>query len=98
MKTLLLAQDNQMMKFLLVRRHVGDARIPEFLNRLDDSRNTLQKQAIREALAPEGSMIQLIVGPPGTGKTAVSTAIIEFCFVHKIPILVVCGQNQASKL
>jgi gamma-glutamyl-gamma-aminobutyrate hydrolase PuuD len=33
-------------------------------------------------------------GPPGKGKTAASTAIIEYCYVEKVPILVICGIKQ----
>lgn len=58
------------------------------------SMKALQKEAIREALAPGEHFSKLIVGPPGTGKTAVSTAIIEYCFVEKIPLFLICGQNQ----
>ncbi|KAL2701625.1 hypothetical protein AAEP93_005923 [Penicillium crustosum] len=95
MKVLLLAHENHVMKFLPPdNENLDDTRIPSFLSWLKDSRNPLQKRAIREALSPHGGFMKLITGPPGTGKTAVSTAIIRYCYVTETPILVICGQNQ----
>lgn len=94
MKALLLAHENHVMKFLPPDHNLNGTNIPDFLKWLKQSRNTLQKQAIQEALSPRGSFLKLITGPPGTGKTAVSTAIIEYCYVEEKPILVVCGQDE----
>ncbi|KAJ6081056.1 hypothetical protein N7499_005930 [Penicillium canescens] len=95
MKALLLAHENHVMKFLPPdNENLDYTRIPSFLSWLKDSRNPLQKRSIREALSPHGGFMKLITGPPGTGKTAVSTAIIRYCYVTQAPILVICGQNQ----
>jgi regulator of nonsense transcripts 1 len=102
MKALLLAHENHVnhvMKFLPPDNdNLDDTAIPSFLNWLKDSRNSLQKRAIREALNHYGSFMKLITGPPGTGKTAVSTAIIRYCYVTETPILLICGQNQGLDL
>lgn len=96
MKALLLAHENNVMKFLPPdNENLDDTMIPTFIRPLKDSLNSLQKRAIQEALASHGGFMKLITGPPGTGKTAVSAAIIRYCYVTQAPILVICGQNQA---
>lgn len=56
--------------------------------------NQLQKTAIEDGLIQRRNLITLITGPPGTGGTTVLTKMIEYCYKHFLPILIVSASNQ----
>ncbi|KAJ5826300.1 hypothetical protein N7474_003438 [Penicillium riverlandense] len=97
LKRLLLGYDNSTLALYPPERQV-DADTEKFLTGLQSRRNAKQLEAIREVFATRKtsrSLATLITGPPGTGKTAVSASIAEWCIKQDLPLLIVAGSNHA---
>lgn len=93
LKSVLLAHDNRFDRFWppdLTR----DKTVTNFLAGIGAQCNQLQKSAIEDGLVPRRNLITLVTGPPGTGKTTVSTKMIDYCYQNHLPILIVSASNQ----